>query len=156
MATAPKGTAVSALRACLILFKAETASRSPAASFLLSCAHLGLNRNIFGRLKYFVIVRAHVASACPCVGADTDAVRLCPPRVESGIPAAAPDHSSSPAIRAHAYRARCQPHTVQNSCQMRLRASNRTPNKDSPSDSRLQRLEGLFASPWAGGLLVPT
>lgn len=84
-------------------------------------------------LKYFVIARAHVARACRCVGADTDAVRLCPPCVESGIPAAAPDHSSSsPAVRAHAYRARCQPRTVRNSCQMRLRASNRTPNKGSP------------------------
>lgn len=37
---------------------------------------------------------------------------------------------------------------------MRLRASNRTPNKDSPSDSRLQRLERLLASPWVGGLLA--
>lgn len=50
----------------------------------------------FACLEYFVIVRARVARACPCVGADTDAVRLCPPCVESGIPAAAPDHSPSP------------------------------------------------------------
>lgn len=149
MATAPNGAMFSA--PCLTLLKAETASRSAAPSFLPSRARLGLNREKKKKKKYlkYFIVRAHVASARPRVDTDTDAVGLFPPRARNQefLRPPPPPHDHSSAIHAHAYRARCQPHTVQNSCQMRLRAPKRTANKGSPS-LRPQAAE----APWVGGL----
>lgn len=99
-------------------------------------------------------MRVRVGSASPCIGLDTDAVCLRPPRWSQEFlrPPLITHHSPS----VHTPTAHGASHILYRTavrCGCALRAAHQTKTPRPPAGCRA-RVERLFASPWVGGLLA--